>query len=229
MRAATSKPHRANRLQPRSQLLASVQRNRTQSVVADCQGDVQSAGQPLKPAGDVHRVTDDGLFPAGRTEGHHAVMHTDADRDRGLADGLAFVVPAGNSLDHGKAAGDAATRIARLQVVGAEQRHEPVAQVLVHDAVKGFDDCLRAGMKVVEECEGLVWTHPGSDRAVALDIDEHHRNRPNAEIALLGRPGGAPWPAALAASIASLLGLVAGPEECDILDLRPARWADRPA
>src|SRR5437868_2156753 len=108
-------------------------RDRTQCGVADRQGDVEAASQPLEPAGDIHRVTDDGLLPTGRTEGYHAVVHANADR-------------------HGRLA-----------------------------------------------------------------------------IALLGRRRGAPWPAALASSIAGLLGLGAGPDEGDILDLRPARRADRSA
>src|SRR5205823_3545217 len=163
------------------------------------------------------------------TEGYHAVVHANADRHGRLAIAPAFVVPLCHSFDQAEAAGDAATRIGRLQLAGTEQRHEPVTEMLVHDAVKALDDRFGASMEIVEESEGLVRAHPGGHGAVALDVDKQHGNRANAEIALLGRLRGAPWPAALAASIAGLLGLVAGPEEGDILDLRPARRADRSA
>src|SRR5262245_25532182 len=106
MWTAAGKAHGPDRLQLLPQLPNLARRDGAERFVADGQADIEPTGQPLEAAGDVDRVTDDGLFPAGRTEGHHPVVYADADRHGRLAVAQALIVPFGNSIHHGKAAGD---------------------------------------------------------------------------------------------------------------------------
>src|ERR1051326_7694553 len=90
--------------------------------VADDEGRVEAARQPLQAARGVHRVADDGegqaVGAADIADDGGAIIEADADCDRRLADTCALLIP---GVERGQHALSAAQRVGRIVRPGIRQ------------------------------------------------------------------------------------------------------------
>jgi hypothetical protein len=80
----------------------------------------------------------------------------------------AFVAPFFDRVDERERRGERAARVVRRRLVGTEDRHEAVAQMLVDGTAMRLDDRARARVEIVEERESLIATKPPDRIEVGL-------------------------------------------------------------
>ena len=145
-------------------------------------GHAARAGGALQPGGDVHRVADDGVVLPDRAGQHLAGVDAHAQVE---LDALGEVLV---HLAHGGLHAEAGAHRALLVVlVGdrrAEDRHDVVADVLVHGAAIARDLLAETHQHAVDQRLDGLRVHALRDRRVAGQVGEQDRDL----AALLGWP-----------------------------------------